>query len=175
VRKNLNTWSMRLMGVAAAFLFSFTFFGCVQDEPSVERLDVIKSGFYTAVPLWSYSAPESAGGRSRETIAHDFLERTPEKTAVVGIHFGVRFIPVSKVTDATVTLRSVWRIPEPGITNPKTGLTYVEDTAEFKAMTGSPYVRGYGFDEEWEIALGVWTLEIWQGDRMLLERNFTIQ
>ena len=45
---------------------------------------------------------------------------------------------------------------------------------DFTTAIGSVHWRGYGFDQRWEIVPGVWTIEIWQGDRKLLEHSFTI-
>jgi hypothetical protein len=33
---------------------------------------------------------------------------------------------------------------------------------------------GNGFNQPWEVVPGTWEIEIWQGDRMLLEHRFTI-
>jgi hypothetical protein len=75
----------------------------------------------------------------------------------------------------------MWPCPQPiwlqrnWIHNPNNDNTYRPSVADFATVIGDVHWRGYAFDEPWEVVPGVWTIEIWQGDRKLLERSFTIQ
>jgi hypothetical protein len=51
----------------------------------------------------------------------------------------------------------------------------MESASEFTTRIGDAYLDGYGFNEQWEIVPGTWTLQIWQGNRKLLERDFAIR
>ena len=144
--------------------------------PRVERIEVIEAGFYTAQETGqTKDAPDSVGGR--DTIAKNpkFLKSAPQDSARVGTDFGVRFRTIGHPSNAKVELRSVWKIPEPGIKDPKNGRVYRESVADFTTIVGTSHMRGYSFDEPWEVVRGVWTLQIWQDSRKLLERSFTIQ
>ena len=144
--------------------------------PSVDRLEIIDKGFYTAKKTGeTKAAPGSAAGADQILSDVQFMDNPPNNRASIGTQFGIRFRSVGEPRNTEVTLRSVWRIPEPGITNPKTGKTFRESVVNFPHMLGTTHVRGYSLDESWEIARGVWTLQIWQGDRKLLERSFIIE
>ena len=94
--------------------------------------------------------------------------------ARVGLGFGARFRSSGEPRGARATLRSVWKIPEPGIHNPTNNNTFRQSVVDFTTAIGSVHWRGYGFDQPWEVVPGTWTIEIWQGDRKLLEHSFTI-
>lgn len=150
------------------------------DEPPGDvqtfRLQVLDVGFYTARKTGQTRvAPSSAAGADQILSDVQFLPVPPADRARIGTQFGVRFRSVGEPRNAEVTLRSVWRIPPPGITNPNNNKTYRQSVVEFKYVTGTELTRGYGFDEPWEIVRGTWTLEIWHGDRKLLEENFKIE
>jgi hypothetical protein len=113
-------------------------------------------------------------GRVDELEAVRLLPEPPAASARIGIGFGIRFRSFGDKDGAQAPLRSVWKIPEPGIHNPTNGNTYRQSVSEFTTTIGSAQWRGYGFDEPREVVPGTWTIEIWQGDRKLLEQSFTI-
>ena len=47
-------------------------------------------------------------------------------------------------------------------------------TSGFDLKIGALCLLGYGLDNAWEIAPGVWTEQIWYQDRMLAERTFAV-
>ena len=146
------------------------------EEPYVNRIEVTQSGFMTVRKTGKTAeAPGTAAGLVVEAEDMSFLPETSTNTARIGTVFGVKFRVMGRPHNAGVSLRAVWRIPEPGITNPKTGNTYRQDISEFTVSIGEERTRAFGFDEPWEIARGIWTLELWQGDRKLLEQSFTIE
>jgi len=144
--------------------------------PSVERLDVIRAGFFVFDPAGARNdAPEAVGGIVIRPTNMRFLAETPAVTASKGTSFGVRFFVVGGPGGADVTFRSVWKIPPPGMTDPKSGKNYRESATEFTTQIGTAYLDGYGFNEPWEIVKGTWTQQIWFGDRKLLEREYSIR
>ncbi len=148
----------------------------VAETARLDRIEIVDAGFYSARKTGETKvAPGAVAGT--DTILSDvkFLDDAPERSARIGSQFGVRFRSVGRPQDAEVTLRSVWKFPPPGITNPKTGNTFRESVVNFPHRIGTTHVRGYSLDESWEIVRGVWTLQIWQGDRKLFERNFMIE
>jgi hypothetical protein len=145
-------------------------------EARVERVDLVAAGFYDAASAQvarSIAAPGAAGGRSNDLADVALVNPPPALTARVGIGFGVRFRTTGP-HGGQATLRSVWRIPAPGIHNPDSDNTYRRSVVDFTTVIGSVQWRGYGFDQPWEVVPGVWTIEIWQGDRKLLEHSFTV-
>jgi hypothetical protein len=147
------------------------------DDARIDRIDLVAAGFYdsaAAKVVITAAAPTAAGGKTNQLADVALMSETPADTARVGIGFGVRFRSAGEPRGAQATLRSVWKIPAPGINNPTNGTTYRESVAEFTTAVGGVHWRGYGFDQPWEVVPGVWTIEIWQGDRKLLEHSFTI-
>ena len=146
-------------------------------DARIERIDLIAAGFYDAAAAkvtTTIAASTAAGGKTNQLADVALMNERPADTARIGIGFGVRFRTAGTPRGAEATLRSVWKIPDPGIHNPTNGTTFRESVATFTAAIGGVHWRGYGFDQPWEVVPGVWTIEIWQGDRKLLERSFTI-
>jgi hypothetical protein len=142
----------------------------------VDRLEIVESGFYDAAKATVAGTTPSAGsvtGTVQELREIKLLPEPP--TTSVGIGFGVRFRSFGERDGERAMLRSVWTIPAPGIVNPTSGSTFRQSVAEFATTIGTSHLRGYSFDEPWEIVPGTWTLEIWQGDRKLLEKSFGIK
>jgi hypothetical protein len=177
--------SLRIMAFWLAAFTSIAAFTAVAplaaparaDEARIDRVDLIAAGFYDAAAakvVATVAATTAAGGKTNQLADVALLGGPPADTAHAGIGFGVRFRSAGEPRGAQATLRSVWKIPEPGIHNPTNGTSYRESVAEFTTAVGGVHWRGYGFDQPWEIVPGVWTIEIWQGDRKLLEHSFTI-
>jgi len=146
-------------------------------DARIDRIDLIAAGFYDATAAKVVStipAPAAAGGNTHQLADVALMAETPAESARVGIGFGIRFRSAGEPRGAQATLRSVWKIPDPGIRNPASGTTFRESVADFTTAVGAVHWRGYGFDQPWEVVPGVWTIEIWQGERKLLERSFTI-
>jgi len=144
----------------------------------VDRLELVESGFYDTAKTTVAGTTPSAGavtGGVQELRGLTLLPEPPATSARVGIGFGVRFRSFGARDGERAMLRSVWKIPAPGIVNPTNGSTFRESIADFATTIGSSHVRGYSFDETWEVVRGTWTLEIWQGDRKLLEKSFEIK
>ena len=144
----------------------------------VDRLELVESGFYDTAKTTVAGTTPSANavtGNVQELRGVTLLPEPPATSARVGIGFGVRFRSFGERNGERAMLRSVWKIPEPGIVNPTNQTTYRESVADFPTTIGTVHWRGYGFDQPWEIVPGTWTLEIWQGDRKLLEKSFEIK
>jgi hypothetical protein len=147
------------------------------EDARVDRLEFVESGFYDAGTVTVVGATLSPGAASRKTLDLGDVHLIPDPPATgahVGLGFGVRFRTLGGPSGARVVLRSVWRIPAPGIHNPSNGNAFRESVADFTAVIGDPHMRGYQFDAPWEVVPGTWTIEIWQGDRKLLEKSLAI-
>jgi len=140
----------------------------------VDRLEILNAGFYTSHVTGQVKNSGSPTGTEITEEKVTFLKGAPANAASVGTIFGVQARLFGQPENANVVLREVWNLPAPGTTDPKTGNNYRQVTFNFTARIGSVQTRGYGFDNSWEVLRGVWTQEIWQGDRKLLERSYTI-
>ena len=73
-----------------------------------------------------------------------------------------------------MTLEKVTLIPQPGIQNPNTGETKLRSESSFPTDAGAIHYAGYTFTYPWEIVPGVWTMELWDGDRKLASQSFNV-
>lgn len=168
----------RILALASLAVVALSAAQARGQDMRVDRLEIIESGFYDAAKATVTGTTPSAGsvtGTVQELREVKLLPEPPATTARVGIGFGVRFRSFGERDGERAMLRSVWTIPAPGIVNPTSGNTFRQSVAEFATTIGTSHVRGYGFDESWEVVPGTWTLEIWQGDRKLLEKSFEIK
>ena len=173
MRRNLHT----LLLMSLAFLVVFVAAARAQDM-RVDKIEIVESGFYdstTATVTGTTPSTATVTGAVNELGDLKLLAPPPATSARVGIGFGVWFRPIGARDGERAMLRSVWQIPAPGIVNPTNGNTFHQSVSEFPVTIGGKHWRGYSFEEPWEVVPGTWTLEIWQGDRKLLEKSFEIK
>jgi Domain of unknown function (DUF3859) len=160
--------------IVFAFLFA-TISSIVQaQQPRVDRIDVIERGIYNAEVTKRVDAPGTPGGTISEVTNIRHVRTTTTIPAQLGVSFGYRYRIVGKPDGASVDLRFVTLIPVPGVRDPKTGNTILHGEYSRPRILGSESVRSYGLRQEWELVLGTWTLEVWQGDRKLASQSFTV-
>ena len=165
----------RSAALGFGFTLALTFSALAQSGARIEKLEVVNEGFVSTEKRGSRAAPGSVGGVQRDVGKVQFFPDSPPVTAKTGVSFGVEFRPRGPRRDAIATLRTVWKVPAPGITDPKSGNTYRDFGTNFPVREGKVFFRGYTILESWEVVRGDWTLEIWQDDRKLLERTFAIK
>jgi hypothetical protein len=141
----------------------------------VTALPVVEAGLFRARTTGQIASPQAVDERTELLDDVVFYSLTSKVPARLGIRFGTRFRVVGTPANQTVTLRSVWRIPEPGIQKPETGTLYRRSIADTAATIGALGMRGYTFDAAWEIRCGEWIQEVWFGERKLLSRTFTVE
>ncbi|MBV9835018.1 MAG: DUF3859 domain-containing protein [Alphaproteobacteria bacterium] len=141
----------------------------------VTALQVVEVGLFRAVTTGEMPSPQAVNERTALLDNVVFYNLTTKVPARLGIRFGTRFRVVGAPANQTVMLRSIWRIPEPGIQKPETGKFYRESIADNENVIGGLSMRGYTFDDYWEIRCGEWLQEVWFGDRKLLSQTFTVE
>ena len=81
----------------------------------VSALQIVESGLYRAQTTGHIPSPQAVTGQTQTIVDIEFYSATSKVPARQGIRFGTRFRVVGSPTNRSVVLRSVWRIPEPGI------------------------------------------------------------
>jgi hypothetical protein len=138
-------------------------------------IEVLESGLYRAEAKETIAAPGAVTGTSgvlKGKIV--FYENTSRVPAMVGTSFGFRFRVLGIPAGAEVAITKITHFPPPGLTNPATGRMQASDTARLRRRGGDVTVTGYGFDNPWEAAPGEWRIELWDGDRKLVEQRYTV-
>jgi hypothetical protein len=143
-------------------------------EAKLDHVELSKYGLYRGNPTGKIPDAGTTTGTTTLVTGVDFYEVTNMVPACRGVGFGYVFRPVGAPDGQGVTVRSVWQLPEPGLKNPDTGKTYRQSISDFQTPIGELKFRGYTFDHDWELVPGEWILEIWQGDRRLAGKAFTI-
>lgn len=141
----------------------------------VTALPVVEVGLFRARTTGHIPAPRAVEERTNILDDVVFYSPTAKVPARQGIRFGTRFRVVGAPANRAVTLRSIWRIPDPGIVNPETGTRYRQSIAETASRIGATLMLGYTFDAPWEIRCGDWVQEVWFGERRLLSQTFTVE
>jgi hypothetical protein len=140
----------------------------------LQRIDITEYGVYTMETEKSAAAPGTAAGSVDEVSSVDLVQATTVVPAQLGTAFGFRYKLIGP-PKATVTLKNVTHVPPPGMRNPQTGNVTLTDFFFHDRKIAGEYYRLFHFTEPWEIVPGLWTLEIWEGDRALVSQGFLIK
>lgn len=157
--------------VVALLVFALPSLG---QSARIDRIDLLEAGLYRAERAGQMETPGSVTGSINRLSRVDFYELTSRVPAQVGIRFGVRFRVIGTPEKALVRLRTIWRLPGAGLREPSSGRVYRESDEDFTTPIGEPRLRGYGFDNDWELVPGDWAIEIWHEQRRLLTHTFTV-
>jgi hypothetical protein len=95
---------------------------------------------------------------------------------VAGTWFGFGYELIGRPSNALVTLKYVTNIPAPGLPDAATGkLTRVSvSTWPDLAIGRTDLFRATSLGDLQGTPTGTWTLQVWYGDRMLLEKSFIV-
>jgi len=155
---------------------------------AVQRIDIVEYGIYKTQAESFAAAPGTATGKVEEVSDIQLIEATTTVPARVGVEFGFRYKIVGQPNTGaqtgatiagqgatTVNLKNVTLIPAPGMRNPQTKNVTVTSVFFQDAKVGAEPVRLFRFTEPWEVVPGIWTLEIWDGDRKLVSQSFLVK
>jgi Domain of unknown function (DUF3859) len=165
-----------IMRVLLALLLATVGWSAAQAQSGrIDRIDALKPGIFVFG-----DTPKSIQDRSISTGQRTEAKeiRNVEVTTLIPARkdtvFGVEGMVVGSPNGASVPVRVVWRYPEPGLTNPDTGITkYLDDYTERRTI-GQSVTYYWNLGSEWTLVPGVWTLELYQGERLLLTQRFTL-
>lgn len=156
----------------------------------VQSIEITEYGIYKTDTESSTAAPGTASGKIEEVSNIKLLEATTTVPAKVGVEFGFRYKIVGQPNAATnaqtgatiagqasgvVNLKNVTHIPAPGIRNPQTKNVTLTSVFSQDHRVGEELYRLYRFTDPWEVVPGLWTLEIWDGDRKLASQAFLVK
>ena len=173
-------------------------FGAVHAH-TVDRIDITEYGIYTTDTAATTASPGTATGKIDQVANVKLVQSTTTVPAQQGVEFGFRYKIVGQPVAApppqagttilgvqigaqpapppvaTVNLKYVTHIPKPGMRNPETGNVTLTNVFYQEHKVGEELYRLYRLTDRWEVVPGVWTLEIWDGDRKLLNQDFLLK
>lgn len=140
----------------------------------IERIDVRNAGIYDVEIARTTDDKNLVGGKKNIVSNRRNLQVTATVPARVCVSFGFEYVLLGTPTGAEVPVRMVTRFPAVGVRNPETGVTtYHHETVVLRTI-GHVHFRSYTLEKEWEVVPGIWTFELWYGDRKLADRSFTL-
>lgn len=161
-------------GLSVVFLVTSLSFAPAQ-ATRIDRIDVLETGIYTAKITQEIKSKSIFTGE--RTIARDMqnVEATTQIPAKLGTFFGVSAIVRGAPKGKSVKLKIMWHYPQPGLLNPQTGTAKLSDEYNDTEIIGSDFKLYWQLGEEWTLVPGIWTLEVWSGNRKLVSQNFTLR
>jgi len=151
----------------------FVLFAVAAQAQSVDKIDFYEYGIYA-------SSPRTAVGRSEQGMTRYQAEQiqlqqaTRTVIARIGTEFGFRYRVTGRPTGAPVLLTIVTKFPQPGVLAPKGSVPFVQDVDHvITAINGRSFLT-WPFERRSDLVPGIWTIEIWQGNRKLGEQSFNI-
>ena len=106
--------------------------------------------------------------------AYKNLRTGTQIDAKAGTVIGAELTIVGAPRRGKVPIKVVWRYPSPGLINPETKSARTEDEYTDVQLVGETFPVFWGLTQEWHLVSGTWTLEVWHGERKLVEQQFQI-
>jgi len=128
-----------------------------------------------------YDSPEGIDvGLSRQGVVNteldhiELLQSTRTVVAQIGVQFGFRFRITGSPDGAPVPITIVMKFPEPGIAALNSTRRFVDDDFSYVQAMNSEDFYTFTFDRAEEMVPGLWTFEVWVGDRKFGEETFNV-
>jgi hypothetical protein len=160
--------------VLAFALVSFVAFGAPAQTARVDRIDVVEYGIYQTEATKRTDTPSTAGGyvKSLTNIRNSEVTRTIP--ARPGVRFGFRYNVIGAPNGVQIPITVVDKFPEQGLRKPGSTETFYREEYVVTKTIGKESYTDYGFDHDWELVPGSWTIELWYQGRKLAEQSFTV-
>jgi hypothetical protein len=139
----------------------------------VDRIEITEYGLYELKTVKKSDAPGVASGVLLITEGR-LIKRTTTIPAKRGVAFGYTVRLYGSPEGATVTVRDVNIVPEPGLRNPKTGNAVYREEATYTRKIGETFRSDYQLSYDWTLVPGKWVFQLWVDDRKMAEQIFTL-
>jgi len=158
------------------FVFALAFIAFtipVARAQGVAGIDVTEYGVYTADE--EKSSERSSNGVLRNNLTHiRHAATTTTVQAEHGVHFGIRYHIVGSPVGQTVQIKKVTIYPPGGVKSPKSSTPLERSEYMLTRKIGETSYTDYSFDDPCELVPGSWTIQLWVGERKLVEKQFTV-
>ncbi len=91
-----------------------------------------------------------------------------------GVRFGFRYNVVGAPDGTQVPVTIVDKFPKQGLRKPGSAESFYREEYVAQKTIGRESYTDYGFDHDWELVPGTWTIELWYQGRKLTEQSFTV-
>jgi len=141
---------------------------------SVDRVDIVDKGVFEIRPGEVTDVRDAPGGKVTAAAGETLVESTDQFRGRLGLEFGFRYVLLGFPEGEAVQLDLVITFPPPGISDPAQGAPIFQVRVSREKRIGGTHYFGYGFEHDWEIVPGVWTLTIERGGTKLAEESFMV-
>jgi len=142
-----------------------------QPTPRIDHLILVDKGIYTFDIVGKVETPKTPSGFRNKVTNITLLKDTTTIPLVKGTHFGLRFTVAGEPKGSQVTFKIFRIYPEGGRRSVRTGeKLYQDDYFQKVTIGGNPCY--FGTDLGTNEPLGIWTYQVWLGNRLLLEQKF---
>jgi len=140
--------------------------------PSIDRIEIGEYGIYSVDRRVQGRDPRGINQATATNVQH--AATTRDIPAHIGTTFGFRYKIVGKPDEAAITLRRVVVFPAPGLQPSSASKPLPRDEFAVQARIGETNYMFYTLEDAFELVSGVWTVEIWYGNRKLASQTFTV-
>ena len=153
-------WAVCLFSVGASF------------SAEIYGASIVDYGIYAKKDVETRKA---GYGTYAATTPERLIQHTDSIPAIIGTTFGYRYTINGAPKGGHVDLTVKIIIPQPGLTNPKTGKTFHELAISYKNLKiGSMHHELVTFEEEWDLIPGQWHIQVWHEGTRLIDKAFTV-
>ena len=140
----------------------------------IDRIEVVQAGVYDIQAGISKEDQSVSTGHKVTVRVYKNLRTGTQIDAKAGTVIGAELTIVGAPRRGKVPIKVVWRYPPPGLINPETKSARTEDEYSDVQVVGETFPVFWGLTQEWHLVPGTWTLEVWHGERKLVEQEFQI-
>ena len=142
-------------------------------QTRVRRCEIVEYGLYDLKTDKQLNAPGVAAGSVAVTTGK-LIRTTTEIPARLGTGFGYRIKLIGSPVGATVKVKDINIVPEPGLRNPSTGNVLYREESDYTRKIGDTWRSDYQLNHEWTLLPGKWIFQIWVDDRKMCEQVFNL-
>ena len=159
--------------LAALLLFVSAAAASAQDT-RLDRVDIDEFGIYSGTTESAVPDPSAAAGKIERAEKLRLVASTRSVPAEKGVRFGFHFKVAGAPPGTVVPLRMVTIFPMGGLRNPAAAQPQRQNEYVLGVAIGAGGYGGYLMSEDWEVVPGIWTFQIWSGDRKMSEQHFMV-
>ena len=153
-------------------LISFIFLSSTVFAEEQVQIEIVEFGVYSGTDGNSVSDTSAPTGQRFMEGQTKLIEQTDKIPATLGGKFGFEFV-VKGNKGASIPLTVVYNFPK--MTDPKTHREITHYKTNIKTRPDEIHPRMlWDFTESWELVSGEWTFQIYQGQKKLVEKKFTV-
>ena len=141
----------------------------------IQAVDIVSAGLYTLGKSKEIKTTTISTGQRTEAETVKLIKRTSTIQPKEDLVFGIEAVISGAPRNAQVPVRIVWHYPQPGLRNPNTNETKLTDEYEQQRVIGETAAFYWKLGPAWTQVAGEWSIELWDGERLVAKQVFLLQ